>query len=247
MKVTKDLFGHLCKEYFDKGNSRELKLELDDGTIIDDFPISFYVDSKEFRAIELRYLRYANGKVLDLGCGSGRVGLFLKDHSGCSVLGVDNSSSLVHICKKRGLNAMLMDINQQLPKDSFETIVMYGNGFGIPGSMDNIRRLLHNLRDITSQDAVIIAESNDPNKMKNEIDLNYQKRNLALNRYVGQRRWRIMSGEEVSQYEDWMQLEPKLLRKLSQETGWIIEHGPEYETGSQWGAYFFVLRKTTKT
>lgn len=246
MKITKDLFGHLCKEYFEKGGSRELKLELDDGTVIDDFPISFYVDSKEFREIELRYLRYANGKVLDLGCGSGRVGLFLKDKNGCSVLGVDNSPSLVHICKQRGLNAILMDINKQLPKDGFDTVVMYGNGFGMPSSVDKIRGLLLNLRDTTSQNAIIIAESNDPNKMKNEVDLNYQKRNLALNRYVGQRRWRIRSGEKVGQYEDWMQLEPKLLRKLSQETGWAIEHGPEYEAGSQWGAYFFVLRKTTK-
>ena|SRR3989344_3977507 len=246
MKITKDLFGHLCREYFDKGNSRELKLELDDGTVMDDFPISFYVDSKEFRGIELNYLKYASGKVLDLGCGSGRVGLFLKDNNSCSVLGIDNSPNLVHICKTRGLNAMLMDINKQLPKDSFDTIIMYGNGFGMPGSVDNIRSLLLNLRDITSQNAVIIAESNDPNKMKNEIDLNYQKRNLALNRYVGQRRWRIRSGEEVGQYENWMQLDLKLLRKLSQETGWTIEHGPEYEVGSQWGAYFFVLRKTTK-
>jgi len=246
MKVTKDLFGHLCREYFEKGDSRELKLELDDGTVMDDFPISFYVDSKEFREIELRYLGYAGGKVLDLGCGSGRVGLFLKDKNGCSVLGVDNSPNLVHICKQRGLNAILMDINKQLPENSFDTIVMYGNGFGMPGSVDNIRRLLHNLRDITSSDAVIIAESNDPNKMKNKIDLNYQKRNLALNRYIGQRRWRIRSGEAVSQYENWLQVEPQLLRNLAQENGWIIEHGPEYERDSQWGAFFFVLRKTKK-
>lgn len=242
MKEIHDLFGRLCWQYFNNHQSSELKLQLDNGVVMDDFPVSFYVDTNELRELEKEFLENAKGRVLDLGCGPGRVSLILKKR-GLEVIGVDISEGMVHISQKRDINAYKMDINKELPVGVFDTIIMYGNGFGMPGSIENIKNLLRRLHSITSTDALIIAESNDPNRMTNQIDLEYQERNRELERYIGQRKWRTVSGDNNGTWEYWIQVEPKLLKQIVNETGWKITKGPNYEPTSQWGAYFFMLSK----
>ncbi len=242
MKEVSDLFGKLCRRYFDSGEFGELKLELDTGVVMDDFPVSFYVDTKELRELEKRFLEMAKGKILDIGCGPGRIGAYLRE-KGLDVLGVDISGNLAYIAKKRGIPACQIDVNKELPDGVFDTVIMYGNGFGLPGSIENVQSLLERLHGVTSKDSIIIAESNDPDRMASRIDLDYQKRNTELGKYVGQRVWRIRSGSEVGEYENWVQIEPEVLIRIAKATGWKISAGPEYETGSQWGAYFFTLSK----
>ncbi|MBU3897195.1 MAG: class I SAM-dependent methyltransferase [Nanoarchaeota archaeon] len=242
MKYVNDLFGVLCREYFDTGISAELKLELDNGIIMNDFPVKFYVDTKELRPLENKFLNKTRGRILDVGCGPGRIGLILKDR-GFDVTGIDCSEHMAYVAQKRGLDVYEMDINKNLPQDKFDSFILYGNGFGMPGSISNIKSLLHRLHKISNSNAIIIAESNDPNHMTNKIDLDYQEANLKKNRYVGYRKWRSISGEKAGEWCTWVQTEPALLKQISKETGWRISDGPEYEKDSQWGAYFFALTR----
>jgi len=79
--------------------------------------------------------------------------------------------------------------------------------------------------------------------MTEEVDKEYQERNLRKGRYIGQRVWRHRSGEKVSPYHKWVQVLPSDLEDIAEETGWYISKGPEYEEDSQWGAYFFTLER----
>lgn len=240
----RDLFGVLCRQYFDFGIESELKLQLDDGQIMDDFPVSFYVNSTELRELEKKFLEKAKGLILDIGCGPGRVGLVLEQR-GLKVVGVDISEHMVYIVTRRGLTARQLDVNKQLPltTELFNTVIMYGNGFGMPGSLKNIRGLLSRLNSITSEDALIIAESNDPDLMRNNVDRLYQEGNLIRGKYVGMRRWRHVSGDKVGTYDTWVQVKLETLVRIAETTGWKVQESPEYEPDSQWGAYFFTLSK----
>lgn len=239
---TNDMFGNLCKQYFETRRAPKLQLELDDGTIEDDFPISYYVDSTGFRRLEKAFLGYAKGQVLDIGCGSGRVGLHLKEH-GLETVCVDISPGMAFIARQRGLTVYEMDVSKELPAGMFDTVVMYGNGFGLLGSIEKTKDFLQRLKQITSEDAIMIAESQDPNRQTNPLVLAYQDRNIKLGRYVGQRIWKLIAGEQQTAQFGWVQFEPSMLKQVAEESGWKIIAGPEFEEELNWGAYFFVLGK----
>ncbi|MHA1288245.1 MAG: ATP-dependent DNA ligase [Candidatus Thorarchaeota archaeon] len=61
--------------------------------------------------------RLAEGSVLDLGCGTGRL-LKLLEQSGRKVSGVDNSDEALKFCKKKALDVIKLDLeNKKLPFD----------------------------------------------------------------------------------------------------------------------------------
>lgn len=63
-------------------------------------------------------------KILDLGCGNGRVGaLFVENNE---VFGIDFSESAIAEAKKRGIKAQVGDINSKLPfnDEAFDTVLL---------------------------------------------------------------------------------------------------------------------------
>lgn len=70
-----------------------------------------------------RFIQLVNGKrILDLGCGGGQHALYFKQN-GLDVRCIDLSKGMVEICKGKGLNAEIMDIEDLNFKDnSFDGI-----------------------------------------------------------------------------------------------------------------------------
>ena len=77
-------------------------------------------------------MRYARGRVLDIGSGAGRVALHLQER-GQEVIAIDNSAGAIEACRLRGVrDARLLSIDQvDGSLGLFDTIVMYGNNFGL--------------------------------------------------------------------------------------------------------------------
>jgi cyclopropane fatty-acyl-phospholipid synthase-like methyltransferase len=64
--------------------------------------------------------------VLDLGFGSGREMIFLKEKLGCNVIGLDQSDLFVKKAKEKGLEVFqsdLSNINEILEENSIDTII----------------------------------------------------------------------------------------------------------------------------
>ncbi|MFB6199370.1 MAG: class I SAM-dependent methyltransferase [Candidatus Nanohaloarchaea archaeon] len=241
LEVVEDLFGKKSLRYYKTGNDSDLKLELDNERTMSDFPVSYYVDHDKLRDLEKEFLEYAKGKILDVGAGSGRICKIMEE-KGHEAIGVEKSAGMVEIMRDRGFKVYQIDVNKELPDEQFDTAIMYGNGFGMPGKIENIESLLERLKEVMSEDAIIIAESNDYRKMKKDLDKEYQERNRELGRYEGQRVWRHRVGNRVSPYFKWVQVSVPDMKKIAEKTGWEILEKPVYEEDSQWGAYFFALR-----
>src|SRR5690349_24543108 len=91
---------------------------------------------RDWSPLEKRAMKSVRGRVLDIGCGAGRHSLYLQG-KGFDVTGIDNSPLAIKICRLRELKkAKVMGIEEvgNFKSDSFDTVIMMGNNFGLFGS-----------------------------------------------------------------------------------------------------------------
>ena len=242
MHKDQDAYGQEIWSFYKTGKGSEI-VERDDGFIDTSVygPSAYFKDYKDWSDLEKKAIRYARGRVLDVGCGAGRVALYLQK-KGLPVTGIDNSPLAVRTCRIRGVqNALVRPIEEirKFPRDSFDSIVMFGNNFGLFGGFRKARALLKTLHRITGEKAIIIASSNDPYGTKNPCHLAYQKFNRRLGRMSGQLRIRIRYQKAKGQWFDYLLASPGEMRKILAGTGWRLSK--TVRTGSS--LYFGIIVK----
>ena len=158
--------------------------------------------------------------MLDVGVGAGRVALELQAR-GREVVAIDVSPGAVEVARKRGVSDVrllaLEDVDASL--GHFDTVVMYGNNFGLFASRAKARRLLRRLRPIADR---IVACSNDPYATEDPAHLAYQERNRARGRMSGQLRVRIRYRTLVGPWFEYLIVSPDEMAEIVDGTGWQI-------------------------
>lgn len=219
----KDAFGQAMWDYLNGRGGFEI-VERDDGYVGFSFgPAHYLAEFKNWPSDQKKAIRLARGRVLDIGCGAGRVALRLQNR-GLDALGIDNSPLAIKTCRKRGLRkTRVMSITQVSRKlGEFDTIVMYGNNFGLFGSFDRAKRLLKRFAGMTSPTARIIAESNDPYQTSVKCHLDYHRFNRCRGRMSGQLRFRIRYQTYATPYFDYLLVSKDEMQKIVAGTGWRI-------------------------
>jgi SAM-dependent methyltransferase len=203
-------------------------------------PQAYLAEYRNWPAHQKKAIRLARGRVLDVGCGAGRVALYLQ-RRGHEVLGIDVSPLAIKLCKRRGLkHAQVMSITQVSRRlGTFDTIVMYGNNFGLLGSFQRARWLLRRFHAMTSPRARIIAETNDIYRTKNPDHLAYHRFNRRRGRMAGQARLRVLYHHHATPYFDYLMVSREELRRIVHGTGWKIGS----LIGSRGSLYIAVLEK----
>ena len=192
MKPEEDAIGQELWAYYNGKESFEI-IERDDGYIDARFNISYYFSGyDDWMSIEKKSMVRVKGRVLDIGCGAGRHALHLQER-GFDVLGIDISPLAIEVCKLRGLKkAEVMPIDDvRFGVDSFDTILLMGNNFGLLSSFKKAQRLLKRLYKMTSGAALIIASTRDIYRTDNPAHLEYHEFNKRRGRLGGQMRIRV--------------------------------------------------------
>jgi SAM-dependent methyltransferase len=168
-------------------------------------------------------MEFVKGKVLDIGCGVGRHSLYLQE-KGFDVLGIDNSPLAIKVCKLRGLKkAEIISIEEvNFEPNSFDTILMMGNNFGLFGRFKKAQRLLKRFHKMTSKNALIIADTRDPYKTENPDHLEYQEFNRKRSRMSGQLRIRIRFKKYATRWFDYLIVSKEEMKEILKGTGWNV-------------------------
>lgn len=217
-----DAFGHEMHDYF-LGRRDFLEIvERNDGYIdISSGPKTYFSEYKDWLLYQKKAIRFARGKVLDIGCGAGRCLLHLQN-KGLECVGIDYSPLAIKVCKGRGAKKALVRSVTQIGPDLgiFDTIIMYGNNFGLFGSYKRAKWLLRKMHRMTTGRARIIAESLDPYGTDFPEHLWYHKRNRKQGRMSGQLRLRIRYKKYISPYFDYLLASKDEMKDILSGTGW---------------------------
>ena len=180
----------------------------------------YFAPVRRWAPVERRALRFVRGRVLDVGVGAGRVALELQAR-GREVVAIDISPGAVEVARKRGVRDVrllaLEEVDASLGR--FDTVVMYGNNFGLFASRAKAQRLLRRLRPFVGR---IVACSNDPYATEDPAHLAYQDRNRTRGRMSGQLRLRVRYRDLVGSWFDYLIVSPDEMAEIIEGTGWQI-------------------------
>jgi len=223
LREHEDAFGQSMFDFYSGKGGYEV-VERDDGLVaIAGGPRTYLAEYKDWSVHQKKALRFARGKVLDIGCGAGRHAFYLQE-KGLDVLGVDASPLAIKICKLRGLRKTKLLSITQLTRSlgTFDTMLMLGNNFGLFGSFGRARWLLKRFYRMTSDEARIIAETRDPYGTDDPCHLAYHKLNRKRGRMSGQLRIRIRYKTYATPWFDYLLVSKDEMRAILDGTGWQV-------------------------
>ena len=227
---SEDAYGHEMYAYWLSLNNPKISppheiIEREDGYIeaSHSTPKMYFAAYEDWLETEKQAIQQAVGRILDVGCGAGRVGLYLQE-KGHEIVGIDSSPLALEVCRLRGFaNVHLLSITQiSSALGIFDTIVMFGNNFGLFGNPKRARFLLNRFFKITSSHGKILATSNNIYKTENVSHLAYLQYNRQRGRMAGQIRFRVRYHNLKSPYFDYLMVSQDEMAGILKGTGWHI-------------------------
>lgn len=229
MPKDTDAYGHEVWDYFVKSKfAAHETIERSDGYIdpSEVAPEVYFAPFNKWLDVERKAIKFARGKVLDVGCGPGRVALYLQNKKKLDVLGIDNSPLAIRAARKRGLKKARLVSFQDIDfrAGTFDAVIFFGNNFGLFASKSRARRPLKKLFAMSTPRATLLCESLDPYDTHNPDHLSYQRANRARGRMSGQVKIRTRYKSYIGKWFDYLLVSPREMNEIVKGTGWKVDH-----------------------
>ena len=239
-----NLFADALWQFFVAGYA-DLCTERDDGLIMPEDVSWYFTTFAAYPLHEKRALKFARGRVLDIGSGAGRHSLYLQKQ-GLRVTAIDISPDLVSLAQAVGVkDARVADISGALAfrDGEFDTVILFGNNLGICGTPKKFQRMLRELYRVTSPRGKILATTRQPSTTE-PVHRRYWQRNLQAGRPMGQVRLRLMLNGKRGSWFDLQLFSPTELMQVAAKEKWQLAQ--VYPLKSFEEGYAVVLEKVTR-
>ena len=204
----------------------------------DEIPIAdLFRRFEQMPELEQTALELAQGRILDVGAGSGCHSVALAK-MGKTVTAIDISPLSVAVMQDRGVDARLVNFYDSSLTESFDTVLMLMNGTGIIGSLGNMPAFFDRLRQLLNPGGVVLVDSSDLRYLFEEEDGSLMI-DLADD-YYGQLDYRMkyvnastpeLEGVEGEEF-DWLYVNFETLAFYAEENGFaaeLIAEGEHYD------------------
>ena len=223
-----DIFGMIMDDAA-KGQDAKHEIERDDGYTNESLGSQYTAPFSEWNESERLASAEVKGKILDIGCGAGRVSLHFQE-KGHEVVGIDISQAAIDASRKRGVREVHLMSAESLdfPNDTFDTVILFGNNFGVLGDEEKIIAMLMDLHRITKPDAVILAQTRDVADTDKPEHIAYHERNRSRGIPIGLVKIRLKYKGHAGDWWHLRMVNSDEMSAMAEKAGWklIRTYGP---------------------
>ena len=196
----------------------------------DEIPVAdLFREFEDMPELEKMALEMAEGRILDVGAGSGCHSLALKK-MGKEAVAIDISPLSVEVMGERGLDARLVNLYDPAFSEKFDTILMLMNGTGIIGNLDNITAFFDRIAGLLNPGGCLLIDSSDLRYLFEEEDGSLMI-DLA-DEYYGQLDYQMQYKDVLGEPFDWLYLDFNTLAYYAEECGFnaeVVAEGDHYD------------------
>ncbi len=196
----------------------------------DEIPVSdLFREFGDMPELERMALELAQGRILDVGAGSGCHSLALKE-LGKDTVAIDISPLSVEVMKERGLDARQINLYDGTFDEKFDTVLMLMNGTGIIGTLENMPVFFDRIRSLLRPGGALLIDSSDLRYLYEEEDGSLMI-DLADD-YYGLLDYRMQYEDVLGEQFDWLYVDFDTLAFYAEENGFnaeLVAEGEHYD------------------
>lgn len=226
----KDPMGAAISDYHTLGKAGKLRV-LSSQFEEDEIPVKqLFRSGTQFPPLEQEALQLAQGRILDVGAGSGCHALALQEMDK-EVTAIDISPLSVEVMKQRGVkDARQVNLFDEQFAGSFDTILMLMNGSGIIGRLENFPTFFRRMKLLLAPGGSILMDSSDLRYLFEEEDGSFL---IDLNDdYYGEIDFRMKYKQIEGDRFDWLYVDYNTLSLYASENGFrtgLVKEGDHYD------------------
>lgn len=217
----KDPMGAAIAEYHRTGRAGTLRVfssQFDE----DEIPVEqLFRTLEEMPALEQQALKLSDGKILDVGAGSGCHALALQAMDK-EVTAIDISELSVEVMRERGVeDARAIDLYDERLAEQYDTILLLMNGSGIIGNISGMERFFLRMKQLLKPGGCIYMDSSDLKYLFEEEDGSYLID--VAGDYYGVVDFRMQYKQVKGEAFDWLYIDFDTLSYYAEQYGFRVE------------------------
>lgn len=159
--AAKDPLGAMLLDYLHGNIEVSITVEAENFEMTTMNGATMFREYSEMEQLEQYALALCNGKILDVGAGSGCHSLFLQQQ-GKDVHALDISPGCVRVLRERKIQHIMHQNLFSLKTCKYNTVLMLMNGIGICGTIEGLHHFFQFIPTLLAEGGQILADSTDP-------------------------------------------------------------------------------------